>query len=71
MYYYHLKKFEDFDNFLACNNWPILLKKVEKKYLTPSKVAALCRKGVENSIAEIVKRFLVRKHKFEVKCIDA
>lgn len=33
MYCYYIKKFEDFNTFLTSNNWPILLKKVEKKYL--------------------------------------
>ena len=66
-----VKKFEDFDTFLACNNWPALLKEVEKEYLAPSKVAGLRQGGGEDSAAEVAKRLLVRKHEFEVECIDA
>lgn len=45
MYHYFLKKFEDFDIFLASNNWSTLLKKVEKKYLASQKVASVCQKS--------------------------
>lgn len=42
MHYYYLKKFEDFNIFLAYNNYLILLKKVEKNYLILSKIVSLC-----------------------------
>lgn len=36
----------------------------------PSKVAGLCQRGGEDSIAEVVKRLFMRKHKFEVEYIN-
>ena len=34
MYCYYIKKFKDFDIFLTCNDWLMLLKEVEEEYLT-------------------------------------
>ena len=70
MHYYHIKKLKDLDTFLACYNWPILLKKVEKKYLTSSKVADICQKKGVDSAVEVARRLLVHKYEFEVKYID-
>lgn len=68
---YCVKKFEDFDTFLASNDWPTLLKKVEEEYLTPQKVVGLYQGESEEGVAEVVRCLLIRKHEFEVDCIDA
>ncbi len=65
-----MKKFEDFDTFLTSNNWLILLKKVERKYLVPQKIAGLHQGEDKKGIVEVAKRLLMRKYEFEVDCID-
>ncbi len=66
MYRCRVKKFEDFSIFLASNNWLLLLKKVEKKFLMLNKVVELRQKIDEKEPAKVTKRLLVRKYEFEV-----
>lgn len=70
MYCYYMKKFEDFDIFLACNNRLVLLKEVEKKYLVPSKVIDICQERKKCSVIKVTGSLLVYKHKFEDEYID-
>lgn len=64
-------KFEDFDNVLISNDWSILLKKIEKKYLISQKVADLHQKKYKEDIAEVTRHLLIWKYKIEVNCINA
>lgn len=59
MYCYWMKKFKDFLIFLNYNNWPILLKKIEKKSLAPEKITKLYQKIGKKSIIEVAKHLLV------------
>ena len=70
MYCCHMKKFEDLNTFLASNDRPPLLKKVEKKYLMTQKVLGLHHGKSEESVAEVVRRLLIWKHEFKVDYID-
>lgn len=70
IYSYDIKKFEHFNIFLACNNWTMLLKKIEKKYLALSNIASLYQRIGENSVVEIARHFLIYEYKFKVEGLD-
>ena len=70
MHFYCIKKFEDFSIFLACNNWLILMKKIEKESLAPKKNTKLSQKVGKKDIAKIAKHLLVRKHEFKFDCMN-
>lgn len=71
MYYYYMKKFNNFDIFLASNDLPMSLKEVEKQYLVPWKVINLHQKKGKKSITEVFRRLLIHKYKFKNNYIDA
>ena len=70
MHYYYIKKVEDFDIFLVYNQWPTLLKKVEKELLAPSKIASLYEKRGENYGAEVPRCLPIYKYEFKFDCIN-
>ena len=70
IYHHYIKKPINFDMILASNNWPILLKEIEEKYLISQKNADVCQRKDNKSITEVTKLLLVYKHKYENNCID-
>ena len=58
-----MKKSIDFDKILASNNWLILLKEVEEKYLISQKNAGICQREDNKSITKVTRFLLVYKHK--------
>lgn len=65
-----MKKFEDFNTFLASNDWFMLLKNVKEKYLASQKVTSLYQKEDKKSIAKIVRCLLICKYKYKINYID-